>query len=801
VAQTVTVRAIDDYVVEPAILHWGQITAIVASTDIFFDAKAVTPVNTTVYDNDGPRVNVTQSGGSTLTNENGITEYVDYLGTKYTFDPTTKKWKSNGRVLTENYLQDLELSEQEGVGDAADDSGGGKKRSIAAPVTSAIVGVADYTGMPESITSGLDYEVWATTWVEMFEYAQSQYEFGNPSYNYHSVVSSVDIRGNEYNGFRPPEDVSATSIPSVYIDEFKDKFDLIPAGRRAIKAWYWLPDVGCYTNRHHEYYKIPDGTTYLNERVLTCWLDQNSDDCADSFEAFLIKCRDAGFTFDYIINDQEAQDNYWIDGRNSYAYSGVPTTPQDEAQADARRISAIVADDSFDLYVNPVTNKTFAEEFMENYQAIRTQTPGYTADPRTIEQILAPFLGVTGITNYVSTQTYWQAYGCAGGCEPDGRTIGGLDHPEGYNLYFHVAPAWRATADSWHYNVYLKKFRDVPQQVSDFEHVIHMEYNVDPVNEVEARFYQGSNLEVYYQKPVLNTYSGMSRYFAGFYNLVYPNYNFPVAYALESDWSTTNAVRSGYVLNPQDDTERYNFCGYLVNDYKGPAGEQGLVRYPETIPYDINGERDDALLPEWETEYNFKTLVHLIKLTRHHLRSDPTHWQRFAPWVAYASYVNARWGSGDVGYYHELLRHILVHGARIFQIFSSDYNPFQVSTIHDILDEWRHISGNSRAQPCSNSTGSVDDLVDRVLLHEAFENVLVSGGRLVNNPNEYIWRISVAPKHFVNNICTLYRQNDDSDLPETITIDKTSAVGQRRGVWIRRFTQGVPQYAVAGYNP
>jgi hypothetical protein len=74
VAQTVTVRAIDDYVVEPAILHWGQITAIVASTDIFFDAKAVTPVNTTVYDNDGPRVNVTQSGGSSLTNENGITD-------------------------------------------------------------------------------------------------------------------------------------------------------------------------------------------------------------------------------------------------------------------------------------------------------------------------------------------------------------------------------------------------------------------------------------------------------------------------------------------------------------------------------------------------------------------------------------------------------------------------------------------------------------------------------------------------------------------------------------------------------
>ncbi len=72
-AQTVTVRAIDDSIVEP-ILHWGQVTATVASADTFFDGKAVTPVNATVYDNDGPRVNVIQSGGNTLTNENGVTD-------------------------------------------------------------------------------------------------------------------------------------------------------------------------------------------------------------------------------------------------------------------------------------------------------------------------------------------------------------------------------------------------------------------------------------------------------------------------------------------------------------------------------------------------------------------------------------------------------------------------------------------------------------------------------------------------------------------------------------------------------
>ena len=68
--------------------------------------------------------------GNFKKNENGINEYVDYLGTKYTYDPTTKKWKSNGRVLSEAALSDMVLSEQEGVGDAADDSGGGARRSL-----------------------------------------------------------------------------------------------------------------------------------------------------------------------------------------------------------------------------------------------------------------------------------------------------------------------------------------------------------------------------------------------------------------------------------------------------------------------------------------------------------------------------------------------------------------------------------------------------------------------------------------------------------------------------------------------
>ena len=74
VAQTVTVRAVDDSIIEPAILHWGQVTATAASTDAAFDGIAITPVFSSVYDNDGVRISLVQSGGSTFTNENGVTD-------------------------------------------------------------------------------------------------------------------------------------------------------------------------------------------------------------------------------------------------------------------------------------------------------------------------------------------------------------------------------------------------------------------------------------------------------------------------------------------------------------------------------------------------------------------------------------------------------------------------------------------------------------------------------------------------------------------------------------------------------
>ena len=73
VAQTVTIRSVDDKVME-SILHWGQIVPTVSSADAFFNGKTVTPITSSIYDNDGPSVQLQPTEGSTVLTENGVTD-------------------------------------------------------------------------------------------------------------------------------------------------------------------------------------------------------------------------------------------------------------------------------------------------------------------------------------------------------------------------------------------------------------------------------------------------------------------------------------------------------------------------------------------------------------------------------------------------------------------------------------------------------------------------------------------------------------------------------------------------------
>jgi hypothetical protein len=82
-------------------------------------------------------------------------------------------------------------------------------------------------------------------------------------------------------------------------------------------------------------------------------------------------------------------------------------------------------------------------------------------------------------------------------------------------------------------------------------------------------------------------------------------------------------------------------------------------------------------------------------------------------------------------------------------------------------------------------------------MEEAFEKYVISGGRSLKT-GEYIWRITIPPKYFnTKGIATLNRVGNDSDLPETITINTNiESPENRRGVWIKRLVSTRPEYTI-----
>ena len=72
VAQTVTVTAVDDHIVEGN--HTGTITHTVASSDANYNGLSVAGVTAQITDNDTAGVQITQSGGSTNVTEGGATD-------------------------------------------------------------------------------------------------------------------------------------------------------------------------------------------------------------------------------------------------------------------------------------------------------------------------------------------------------------------------------------------------------------------------------------------------------------------------------------------------------------------------------------------------------------------------------------------------------------------------------------------------------------------------------------------------------------------------------------------------------
>jgi hypothetical protein len=113
--------------------------------------------------------------------------------------------------------------------------------------------------------------------------------------------------------------------------------------------------------------------------------------------------------------------------------------------------------------------------------------------------------------------------------------------------------------------------------------------------------------------------------------------------------------------------------------------------------------------------------------------------------------------------------------------------------VHNALDEWRTISNNSKAIPCSNSTGDINSPVDRLIMYKAVTEFVMSGGRLINS-GKYLWRITLGPQYFDSNgIAILRRTNNDLDIPYEIVIDTTDPKNGR-GAWVKRSISTPPSY-------
>ena len=201
----------------------------------------------------------------------------------------------------------------------------------------------------------------------------------------------------------------------------------------------------------------------------------------------------------------------------------------------------------------------------------------------------------------------------------------------------------------------------------------------------------------------------------------------------------------------------------------------------------------NEFLIKFDTELCYKIFVDEIKEMRHGLRTSVDSYKYTIPYITNNLGYLAGGYSITSGYWQETVYHTILTGPRILFGFEAAYTETQ-----NILDEWRIISDNRTVIPCSNSTGDITQLVDRIRFPDVFTKYLISGGKL-EGTDIYIWRITIPPERFYSTgKVKLTRVGTDSDIPESIIIDSNSTdLGKKRGVWIKRNIPTPPEYTVS----
>lgn len=648
----------------------------------------------------------------------------------------------------------------------------------------------------------IEYAIWAVHWdnfESMSDPTNTTTEgFASGSWAYPAIVPMVrPVYAPRRAGDTAAEPMS---LPGVF-EDFVQRMNLIPKGKRVVAARYWYqmfgkgpPNAGGVNYgepfaNYEEYYKdTADGYNFNGVTFLSPWADVELQDGKDSFRAFLDKCDGAGLTFDYIQDDKEYWTKFWL-------------------QANAWQNAAIIDDPRFKTLVNPLSGLTFEAEFIRNYMELS----GDSVAPAGATALLGT-LAEEGAGTIPFTQV-WTAYG---GTPPN--TEFGFDRrPNGFTLYHYAYPAWNAVMDYLYMNVYSHgMFNDVLAEYPQHSHAKVIAYDYFPIGTGEAQFFQSSNIEPRYRYKDESVFMGPQIYGNVRSNVV-ADTNISAATPVfdSAGFQTSWLSRSGYVrggIESLTEREKYNYLGHTVLNFNGVTANGGtygsperyLVRYPETDPgaqpIDIYSDEYALWLTKSKVFYEergYKYLVNYRKWASIALRSDPTFWQRMTPWIYDASFMDQTMEKGRVekAYWYEMLFHYSVLGTRFFNYFSEDSinRKNDLKSFQRFADDWHLISGGQHCIPCSNASGSTGELVDRVVMQDAFEKVLISGG-VLENTGERLWRITVPPKFVdVNGRIVLQRVGTDSDLPATIIIEGTDPPNAR-GCWIKRNAPGRPEY-------
>ena len=795
------------------------------------------------------------------------------------------------------------------------------------PQDYAVFGITFNTVSADSVSHAGDFSYWSTGGRNVnnciFTSDGTSTTNYNTNYRFKAIVPSINPPSNldSFNGTRYYEGTSSTTYnpPTASWTKFTNWIKALPSNRRPISLYQWYGDVGQnYYKKVTDYYmnNTSDGTTYTtslgSKKFITFWLDNQYADASSHFSGFVQKCKNSGIVFDYMVDNKEMMRTWYLNfGFNTdtlnYKYGSEAAVYGGEMTSDSRIITAIVEDSRITTKINPVTGKTFAQEFLDNFKELWNADPFYGGAGKPIPvHSSGRQLEWTDLIEYIFTETsrekslsftdklcesdvssspgsavrirttnLWNHYTCGfnvgtveygqftcGSCsikgsenyllnrygdfyknltvKQGGTTLSTPDtdlgiwydewvnptkpgNPKltGYVIYHLVASAWDATVDSWIYNYYTRSLFMNPLKdtnSSQFYNTKYINYEMTASNAIETVFNLQSNGDRFFRKTI-DQYGGEQIYGA-YSNVIYHNYINTINYFSTppststqiTNWKNTDAYRSGYVKSPISDHEIYSWAGYNVTNYGGPSAcTSNLVRYPETPLVDAsNNWLGIQNQTKWLVEFVYKIVVNDVMRMRFFLRSS----DYYIPWP-----INGPRGkSGNAnnfqyspGYWFEVMFHCILNTKEsaipLFTLTGiGGYSPDEVGTydcVQAVFDEWRTVSTNRKPLPCSNTTGNSTLPVDRIILEDAFEKCLISGGKL-GSSNNYIWRITVPPKFFdpVTGIAVLDRVGNNSDIPATITIDSkndtltvpyTSTMNSR-GAWVTRSVATPPSY-------